>query len=442
MALDLDFYNMKIVARIQKAEGVESVVGPRPGLLDRPPDTRDEGEVLDTIFKSLSRLTVDEGIGYTTSVALDVEPPLESALDFLDSEYLRFGNILHVRFGYQGGNSESLTRYAIMQQPDVSLGSESTISIPAFGWGHPMMRNTTGGKSEGNKSVRSLVNEFAQRYRLEVKEFEVTKEYTSRMTESLQAEMSDFEYLKELVEATSHYLILSSNEVIVMGWGVTGQRPTATFRLYGPISFGDSIFPIFDFTFQSGALFLPNFARGLATRNIDRDTGEVKTSESNQKNSIARGGVQAGPSVPALSNNPTEASPGGQSNAKAQLAGGRSIVPAKAFREGGDKQFWDRELDGWADQASPYAEIEFGTLGNPFIFPGSVIRVELPKREGGNNRILTGNYLVFGVQHILGPGGYETRISARTKAAFNANTATTPLDPKSIQKTSLPVGRG
>jgi hypothetical protein len=448
MAINLDFYNIKLVARIQKVTGIGDVVSPDKSLLDSTP-SKEELAVLDTIFKTMTELSVDESIGYTSSISLTIEPPIEEALDFLDSEFLRFGNILHIRFGYgssafgSGPTPESITRYGIMQMPSVDIGRDSSIEIPAFGWGHPMMRNNTPGASTGGQTAKQIVDGYRKRYGLKLDDEDADDVYkTTILNSSIQAEQSDFEYIVDVVSKTPNYITLLGDTLTVRSWAkAMGSPAKATFRLFGPMDIDNKNgprFPMNDFSFESGALFLPNFARGLVSETINRDTGEFHKIQSNQGNdSSFPGGIQASKGNPPLSQTPKESTSGVVS--KPQLPGSKTNVQAPIRND--NLSDYEQEIKSQADESSPYAEIEFETLGNPDIGAGDVVNVELPTSQGGISRLLSGSYLVFGIVHNIGLSGYTMRLTCRTKAAFDAISASGGPNPNMIVVKSVPNRR-
>jgi hypothetical protein len=151
----IDFFGVRLAGRIRQfVAGAGSGPGKVVELW-----VQDQSSALTEDLGALafvSEINLQLKMGENASISLVLTPPFEDALTFMQSELIRFGNgRLEVEIGYStgtdtGGGATAFTTLpfsGFLQKPDVSIGSDITITLHALGVGYQM--NVVGGvKSE------------------------------------------------------------------------------------------------------------------------------------------------------------------------------------------------------------------------------------------------------------------------------------------------------
>ena len=133
-SFDYDFYGIMLRMRLQKSSGVNTVLVEKPLQLETD-------ATLSKIYKYLSQLIVDIGIGYEQKISVTLEPTYEDGIALIDSPWLARGNILYVQWGYTKNNQLSPWFSGIIyEQPDVDIGQEFSITLNARGFGYVAAR--------------------------------------------------------------------------------------------------------------------------------------------------------------------------------------------------------------------------------------------------------------------------------------------------------------
>jgi hypothetical protein len=229
-----------------------------------------DGETNLPFLQSL-KLTLVRNINMNMSIILT--PPYEDAIALTskDSEWLRLGNTVGVRWGYSDMDGMvSDWNYGFMQQPDVSYGEEITVTIEAttLAWNMDRVAKCRDWAStESPRTLLSIVVEIADRYGFEV-EYAVISEYGREMFETeessfVQGGRTDLQFLMYEVERRGARMIIQNNRMIIID--STAPLPeypdvNATFQIYGKIDIWNNMLPMDSFSSQSmGAMFLRNF---------------------------------------------------------------------------------------------------------------------------------------------------------------------------------------
>jgi hypothetical protein len=146
----IDFFGCRLSGRIRQfVKGS----GQGPGKVVELWTESQDSEL--TKFRALafvSELSISLKMGENATISMVLTPPFEEGLTLMQSELVRFGNgRLEVEIGYTTGTSTgsgaieqtTLPFSGFLQPPNVSVGSDITITLNAFGVGYQM--NVVGG---------------------------------------------------------------------------------------------------------------------------------------------------------------------------------------------------------------------------------------------------------------------------------------------------------
>lgn len=233
---------------------------------------------------SLSLFGEDEQIPYVSEVTLNMSrdvdldmniklsPPYEQALELIskDSEWLRLGNAIGIRWGYS--DMEGLMsnwHYGFMTQPSVSFGEEITIDIEVKALAWHMDRMTNGkdwSSSDSPVSLLEIAELIAGTYGLSV-EYSVTRESSKRLLERkrnsfVQAGRTDLQFLKYEIERCGANIVIQNQIIHIVDSNAPLPgvgRVDAIFGMYAKVDVTKSVLPLMSFSVESmGTLFLRN----------------------------------------------------------------------------------------------------------------------------------------------------------------------------------------
>lgn len=378
-------------------------------------------------LKALSFLTeirIETQLAQIARITARLEPPYLDAIRFMDSELIEFGiNRLQVQFGYARGGASGGPVFSdppfegMMLRPEVSFGSDISITLTAQGTNGNVISQLPGGGRTFNMKRREIIITLAS-YNNDEVDFSLADE-EAEVKRRLDEETS-------VVQAwrTNEYLIhqlLSQcfcagvrlgktddgrGKVIVKPRAnVAKEQPEVTLAMYhlprGVL--GGTVYPIINASSPTGALFLPG-VRTLIMREIDSKSRTLKQDKTDDER------------VKAAQTNP------GPGNAQ----GDRSNVPAPDEEkvEGFQPHPGDPASDEFKAQAASIFQaqknamgfpLDVETLGAPTITPGQVVAVR------GLGQRLSTNYAVIKVVHTLNASGFSTNLSLIANAASVVN---------------------
>jgi len=433
--MDYDFYGIFIRMRLQKSKGIPATLIKNPDI-DLPVESKHK-ELLDRIYKYLSSVTVDLGLGYQSKISVVINPPYEDGIKIIDSEMLDRGNVLYVQWGYSK-ESQRTDWYSgiILEQPDVSIDPNFSITINAKGWGYMAQRRLdikTALKGTPQQIIRKIA---VEKWKLDLDDEFASNEYRSGGTKGTwkvepSKYGSDFNIVKEILAKSGNYFYVNGNKLTVISVkGYSSFRPKYTFRMFGELDVSKNIYPINSFSFNSGAMFLPRGVAKTITIGVDPKKKQIvkasRTSEPLPGSKVTD--TTAGAKAPKGEAN----DPSAPKRIPVDLGRyGLSDVALTGDTSFGDKLIVgleegknvDDETKGYYDLKVPYAEIEFDTVGIPGMGPRDLITVD------GIGKRLSGQYMVFGAIHEVNEGGYNLHINGRTRWAFGA-----PVNNKSAKQ--------
>lgn len=349
------------------------------------------------------------------------------------SEFVKFGNILKVRFGYSSDPSHtsgSDPLPALITAPDVNIGTTIEFTINAEGANWFAKRDYDahyfGGSDEKlPKAISPLdaIKEKCKKHGFEGPLFQSKNGPTNKIPDAItemkkdkrsdivqQKNVSDWEFIRRLCfdYGTNPHMMIKGGKYtlfIVSPLTVSGIPPIAKFVYGSQVYTGDgAIFPIL------GNITAPNTGMFLSRKgnfSIDKFFLSKKKEEDEFKPDAAKkGGTTVEGTVIGHGNsdkNVIDSKTGIKLASKNENKGGAGETPSSA-RE--DKKRSEDKAQAQLLRDSGLT-IEFDTVGVPFIVnTGEVIQVEIGKTW------LNGNYELVEVTHRIDSGGYVMHVKA------------------------------
>lgn len=233
---------------------------------------------------SLSLFGEDETLPYVQEVRLDMarnvnlgmsmtlSPTYEEALKLIskDSEWLRLGNTMSIRWGYsdmEGMMSD--WHYGFMVQPQISFGEEILITIEgkALAWHMDRLsRSREWSTPENPVSLLSIAVEISERYGMEVVHAVVDEKskiaMETKRNSFSQGGRTDLQFLMFEVERCGARMIIQNHKLYI----IDSEAPlpdfpdvNATFGMYAKVDVTNNVLPIMSFSTESmGGLFIKN----------------------------------------------------------------------------------------------------------------------------------------------------------------------------------------
>lgn len=469
----LDFFGVRLAGRIRQfVEGdsggdvagkvVELWVGNEESEL-----TKDLGALA-----FVSEINVQYKHGENANITLVLTPPFEDALTFMQSELIRYGNgRLEVEIGYttgttSGGGATSgtvLPFSGFLQKPDVSIGSDITITLHALGVGYQM--NIVGGTGDTpfpytfsyadaiESVIRKYVSTDGSSSGLRVTDlykYVDDKKKTGKSADAFfkrphvktfgplltkgipvpgviwQGPKNDWWFVKDTVSEFGYDLFIQGNEVFIVeksfwltsDFAQKGARKH--FLLRGNLDPTRNMFPILSFQSPTTAVWLqPGIGRMIAY-DVDalKEAGDGKyAAASANETKIARGKPQKG-ILQMVGDTVLAGIEEGKGRFEKNSA--KEYLAAAMLMPGDPSYPWNQSQVSahWTDlNYQGGIQGQFTTLGIPDLTPGETIQVsgfETMKKGLGDpaNAIFNGVYGVIEVNHKVGVGGWETSFLA------------------------------
>ena len=275
-------------------------------------------------------LEINHSFNVSMSMKVNLTPTYQEALELIskDSEWIRLGNTLAVRWGYsETKGAFSDWYYGFIGQPEVSFGEEITISIPAtsLAWNTSRVARSRDWCSDGPLSFEDIAKEIAKKYGMEV-EFGIRLNEKAQWLKDYpkasytQGGRTDLQFLMLEAEKLGIRLIIQNNKFIFVDMAAplpSEPNVNAIFRMYGKMDMKKNIYPMNSFDPESlGSLFLQNIQGVVASSHSSNSDPEkieysiVSTDETME--------------TPAFSSDETLAIPPTEDG---QIAGGRETLP-------------------------------------------------------------------------------------------------------------------
>ena len=117
-------------------------------------------------FPFLESLTIEMGLGYFARMSAVLTPPFQDARKFLDSTLVENGKAtLEAVIGYSAGTTSgpvlSAPFQALILEPDISIGMDSTVTLNAFGVAGYDASVTQASRSFSNRTRRAILEFMA-----------------------------------------------------------------------------------------------------------------------------------------------------------------------------------------------------------------------------------------------------------------------------------------
>lgn len=223
-------------------------------------------------------VTISMARNVNQSIAVTLSPPYDKAIELIskDNEWLRVGNTLAVRWGYSDVEGmQTDWHYGFMERPQVSFGEEIAVTVTAKGMAWHMdrvARCRDWASSESPKSLKSIAEEIAKRYGLDI-EFGFQSESTKALFDTdedsfVQGGRTDMQFLMFEAERRGARLIVQNGKLMIVdSTGHNSGYPdvNATFHMYARIDIWNNVLPMDSFDTEStGSLFLRQI-QGIAS---------------------------------------------------------------------------------------------------------------------------------------------------------------------------------
>jgi hypothetical protein len=405
-------------------------------------------------FAWVAQVSVENNLGDVPILSAQLTPPFREGLEFLDSEFIEFGNSeLQIQIGYNDPKVSPQVFTGLLLEPAVSIGTDIQITLNAHGiGGFAALRNEGGLSSKPGETRLSLIKRIAQTVNLEVDTSLLgegnsgssaasavgtiedikkgnTEKLLSQSYQYAQGNKSSWTALWELINGANAWMILKSQaskpgeatkprlQIIPRDKALL-QPPTRVLRLYDlnggrlgvtddpAVVSGDSPgaapaeYPLLSLSNPPMALYLPGSHRALVLEEIsDKDPEKENKEVLNHENtkSVRSSDGQAGPAA-SKANEEYDAKTGVGGE---RLPGDPTLdkaveAAAMEYRRGGNMGI----------------QLDVETIGIPDITPGETLLLAGVGKSFGNPR-----WGVHKVVHTLGGDGFSTSLTIVSNAS-------------------------
>lgn len=351
-----------------------------------------------------TEVSVKLNLGYIPELTATLEPPFQDARKFIDSPLVEWTqSLLEVMIGYTNGPD-----YAVLspifegniQQPEVSIGTDASITLKAIGHGQSLAIKEEISRTFSKTSRLDMISEALKPFGLTVDSSMVSgAELTAlntKETSTFTSNQSAWFFALQLAKTCRCWLYTENTTVKLIPWDAAyGASPKFKFTLFdhpnnGVIRPSTGDFPILSFSTSTPAVYLAGATKALRLHGYDSKTREVKTQTVTDATEAPK---RSGDGPVDVSKAPSEGDLFPENTADpAQLERAKA-----AFRTA---------------QTGMGVRVEVETLGIPDLFPGALVAI-----TGVSKNRLDGNYLVFDVTHTVSSGGFTTRFTGITNIA-------------------------
>jgi hypothetical protein len=251
---------------------------------------------------------VNQGIDVTLT------PPYDQALSLIskESEWIRLGNTLAVRWGY--ADVEGMVtdwHYGFMNQPEVSFGEDITITIKAtaLAWHMKKVARCRDWASDSPMSLDEIAESIAKRYGFTVElgfQSETAENmFYEKRSSFVQGGRTDMQFLMYEAEKCGARMIIQGGKIIFIDASAPlPDKPdvNATFVMYGKIDMYNNVLPMTSFATESfGDLFVSQlhgvtFSPHGPNSNPEEDSEIIRaTGDKSDMNSFTSGNTLALP---------------------------------------------------------------------------------------------------------------------------------------------------
>jgi len=374
------------------------------------------------------------GLKENLELSLTLSPTYTEALRLIDeSPFLRLGNTIYFRWGYNDGLEGHISDWYIgfMQMPEVSMGEEISIVLKGTGFAFNLNRvvtNRVWSTPETPRTFQSVAEEIGKKYGLTVVFDEnISTSYQTDIltkyerTDLNQGGMTDLMFLNEKAKEVGVQMIIKNQEMIFrmieQPPGVK-QEVSHEFHMYGKIDTANNIFPMTGFTPESfGVLFLPHnqgYMSWVQRPNDDPEAEPVPLESSNKKDeNVGDDNFFSGEED---LNTPN---PDGNANEEGIKA---TVAPNKANMETGknipiaaSNEFYAQNAESILDGARQCKAsdvgimVNFDSVGIPTFLPGMLCRLR------GVSNYFSCDYMARRIDLSIEAGGASMGVQAGMK---------------------------
>ncbi len=306
MALPLDFYGiqLKIVIFPYKDNINTFVTGNLDSALDEQARRARGGDetrklLIDFIYKTVSNINIEIGLGTNFKIIVDLEPTFEEMLEFIKiKDLIRLINVLGVRIGYL--EYLSPWYYGIMSEyPDITIGADNSISLKAIGAGLVLDRSVVLPDSQLERLLSGVVvsrKDFkdVSAYKVSIKE---VIDYIAKAV-GMKVEYDDGPRMRDILNKKQEYLGITADMTYIsildticnkvgLNYSISGntlyittdkdiKKSKVIFALYQPIDLSTRppVIPMLDFNVETTTLFLGTLNQNdiITLLGVDPDT--------------------------------------------------------------------------------------------------------------------------------------------------------------------------
>lgn len=353
-------------------------------------------------------------------ISVQLEPPFEDGIRFLDETFEWGRSTLQVQFGYTENGDPIYTQpwRGTLLKPDINIGESVTITLHAQGLGGFSAVRQRGGETpaegetlrafwtrmvKGPNNQRDAEIDFSEAD----KDADTKKLLDAAIENYAQANKSDQQVFWDMARRAKCQFFYDNKTIKVIPVKPSIVKPPKrVFRLYhypggqlGGITTQQSsgseetmVYPVLSLSAPEMAMWLPGSVRGAAMREVSADSREIKSVvvESDQENKTGTGiqGTVEGKELPAAD---TDTGHGVE-----LFYGDPETVDALRDAQQAHRDFSNTGLT-----------IEVETVGIPDLLPAEMIAL-----YGAGRRFSGSNYKVFQVEHTVGSDGFGTNFTA------------------------------
>ena len=362
-----------------------------------------ENLTLDTL-SFVSDVTVDLAVGGIPTIAVTLNPPFDVGRKFINSDLIEWGtSALEVQFGYATGPDGPVISppyVGIIQTPDVSFGSDISISLKALGQAGYFLVSTGEAGVLLRRSRLEHINALASSLDVPRGEDLLNEDSTKLLSFEetiITSTQSSLAIIYEIARKCGCWLELSENKLRLISMAkMVLAAPVAILSYFdfpdgklGPGSASPGFYPILSASSEGDQVYLGHFAKKGFQTALDKSTKTAQTSEQNPEDTSAQSKGDVLPDNKSTKRSKRVEQP----KTKTDAAAGNNQKEAEAAQE------YNTATTGSGLQ------LTVETLGFPDIIPGMNVAI-----SGLGSRI-DAPYSVYAVKHSLSSSGFTTSLT-------------------------------
>lgn len=358
----------------------------------------------------VSGVTINEKPGGSNEITVDISPPTyKEGLYLLDSDLVKIGNIVCIKWGYSRTNALASPWYSgQMYKPSVSFEDAGlSFSLNAQSAGYLGARNQTGFEYK-DTSIKEIVFEKADKYKVKLNvnndndlSVGANRAFTRKQKTIFQRSMDDLTFIRLLCKNIGLRVSLTGTNTLNIldprALGGKAARPFYTFRYFGQLDIENNVYPMLSFNSDSDVMFLPDTSTEGTVFGPDdskEDAGKfIKVGAKNSERYVYST-VYAPDIMPDIDIDMDIPS----ASYKVGIANGHSRRIVKPSRDENAEESIKGQEAIDAESAGAKATCEIYDL--PMLLPEEIVKVE------GVGRFFSVNYQVREISRSLNDGGW------------------------------------